>query len=147
MSNSSLAIKADAKTETCSGCGTAVATSNVVYNAMAQVLCPGCAAKAEIVRDEGRAAGNLKAAGWSAVGTGVLAFIGPIAMLGVITYFFAATSMISAIVVINGLSRGNERFTKYLSTGQRSIAWTCAIVGITLSALGVLGVPLLFMPH
>jgi len=134
-------------TQTCNGCGTAVATNNIVYNADAQVMCPPCAAKAEIVRDEGRAAGNLKTAGWSAVGAGVLAFIGPIAMLGIITYLFVATSLVSAIFVINGLSRGNERFTKYLSPGERSMALGCAIVGIALSAMAVLGVPLLFFRH
>lgn len=120
-------------------CGKAISGSELQYTEDAQPICNACAAKREIVRDEGRAAGNLTKAGWTALGSGVAAFFGPMMLLGVITYFFVATALVSAIYAIQGLSSGNERFTRYLSAGQRTTTWITSILGIILSALAVLG--------
>lgn len=131
----------------CSVCGKEIRGAEILYTEDALPACAGCSAKREIVRDEGRAAGNLRKAGWSAVGAGVLAFFGPMAMIGVITYLFVAMALVSAIFAIQGLSSGNERFTKYLTAAQRTTTWICAITGIVLAALAVVGVPGLIAVH
>jgi hypothetical protein len=128
----------------CANCGILVAGSDILYDETARIVCARCAGNAEIVRDEGRAARNLRMAGWSALGCGAVAFFGPIAMLGVITYLFVAMSLAAAIFAIQGMAVGNERFTKYLTASQRATLWITSIIGIVLSALGVFGVASLF---
>jgi hypothetical protein len=113
----------------------------VLYTADAKPTCAMCAAKADLLETDKRAANNIVKAGWGAVGTGTLAFFGPFAMLGIITYFFVASALISAIFAIQGLARGNERFTQHLSGSQRTTVWVCSIVGICLAAVTVLGIP------
>lgn len=125
----------------CVGCGKAISGSDVLYNAKGDTICGACQAKMDIVRDEGRAAGNLVKAAWSSIVAALLAFFGSLAYIGVITYFFVAAAMVSAIFAIQGVSRGNERFTKHLTSGQRMQVWVCAIIGIGIGALAVLGVP------
>jgi hypothetical protein len=121
--------------QACSRCGKSLAAADVLYAPDASVICGECSAKAEIVRDEGRAAGNLRKAAWSSLGSGVLAFFGPIAMVGVITYFFIAGAIVSAIFALTGVSSGNERFTKYLTSSQRTMIWVCCMTAFVLCAI------------
>jgi hypothetical protein len=126
---------------TCSGCGTSLAPADVLYTADATPICAACNAKLDLVETDKRAAANIVKAGWAAVGTGALAFFGPFALLGIITYFFVAGTLISAIFAIQGLARGNERFTQHLTAAQRTTVWICAVVGTSLAAVTVMGVP------
>jgi len=126
---------------TCSGCGKSLAASDVLYTSDAKPICAACNAKADLLETDKRAANNIVKAAWGAVGTGALAFFGPFAMLGVITYFFVAGALVSAIFAIQGLARGNERFTQHLTSGQRSTVWVCSVVGIILAGITVIGVP------
>jgi hypothetical protein len=108
-------------------------------------VCPKCVLATEIVRDEGRAAGNLKTAGWSALGLGAVALASSWAMVGVITYLLIAMSMVPAIFALNGLvGFGNERFTKYLTRPQRATIAITSIAGIALCFLGIALPSLLF---
>ena len=126
---------------TCSGCGKGLAQAEILYTADARPVCAACSAQADLLETDKRAAGNIVKAGWAALGAGALAFVGPIALLGIITYFFVASSVIGAVFAIQGLARGNERFTQHLSEGQRVMGHVCAVGGMILSALTLLGVP------
>jgi hypothetical protein len=77
-----------------------------------------------------------------AVGASLLGFFGQIALLGIISYLFVATAVISGVFALNSLSASNEHFAKYLTSSQRSTTKLCAIVGFIIAALTVAGVPL-----
>jgi hypothetical protein len=127
----------------CANCSVPVSGSGILYDEAARVVCGKCAASANIVRDEGRAAGNLRAAGWSALGCGALALFA-IPMLGIIGYLIGAMSVIAAIFAMQGTSAGNERFTKYLTASQRTTIWITSILGIVLTALGLFSLMSMF---
>jgi hypothetical protein len=119
---------------TCSGCGVALAQADVLYTADAKPVCAACNSKADLVDTDKRAAGNIVKAGWASLGAGALSFVGQIALLGVIAYFFVAASAISGAY--------NDRFTQHLTATQKTTAMVTAVVGIVLSVLTVSGVPM-----
>jgi uncharacterized Zn finger protein (UPF0148 family) len=47
---------------TCSSCGKALATADILYNDRGDVVCGDCSVKADIKGDEKRAANNVKIA-------------------------------------------------------------------------------------
>ena len=131
--------------QACSGCGKQISGSAILYTEDARVVCADCQAKADIVATDKRAAGNIVKAGWSSVGTGVIALGASAAMLGIITWLLVAMTMVPAIFAMSSLASGNERFTTHLSAGQRTTAWLCAVIGIALAALALMGVPRLLI--
>jgi len=126
---------------TCSGCGKSLAAGDVLYTTDAKPVCAACNARADLLDTDKRAAGNIVKAGWGAAGSGALAFAGGFAMLGIITYLFAAAAIVSAIFAMQGLARGNERFSQHVTARQRMTIWVCALLGMLLAGVAVLGIP------
>src|SRR6266850_114010 len=62
------------ETQACSQCGKAISGSDILYTPDARIVCSACSAVAEVQRDEGRAANNIKTAAWSCLGAAVLAW-------------------------------------------------------------------------
>src|SRR5262245_15684181 len=122
--------------QSCTTCAIQLSPSEVLYNADAQVVCAGCNAQADLVDTDKRAARNIVRAAWASVGAGAFAMIGPLAMLGVITYLFVAMAWVSAGFAVQSLGRSaeNDRFTKYLSSAQRMTVWVCSGIGFALGA-------------
>jgi hypothetical protein len=125
----------------CTGCGKALSGADVLYSSAGDVVCAECNDKSDLVDTDKRAAGNIVKAGWAGLGSGVLAFGAGMSLLGIIVWLFVATTLVSSIFALKGLAPGNERFSKLLSTGQRTTATVCAVAGIVLAGLTVLGVP------
>lgn len=131
--------------QACSGCGKPISGSEILYTEDARVVCAACEGKADIVATDKRAAGNIVKAAWSSVGSGLVALGASAAMLGIITWLLVAMAFVPAIFAMSSLASGNERFTQHLSPGQRTGAWVCAVVGIALAALALMGAPRLFI--
>ncbi len=126
---------------TCSGCGVALGGSDVLYTTDGKPVCLSCSANADLLATDKRAAGNIVKAGWGAVGSSLLAAVGQIALMGFMAYFFVAGAIISAAYALKSLAPGNERFSKHLSSGQRSTVQICAIAALIISSLTLLGLP------
>ena len=45
----------------------------------------------------------------------------------------------SGVFALRSLARGNERFTRHLTPGQRRAIFLCTIAGLNLAALSALG--------
>ena len=127
--------------EPCTVCGTPLAPTDVLYTAEAKVVCAACNDKADLLDTDKRAARNIVRAAWGSVGAGVAAMLGPLAMLGIITYMFVAIAWVSAGFAVQSLGRSadNDRFTKHLSSAQRSLVWVCSTIGFALGALAASG--------
>jgi len=127
--------------ETCNSCGVSLAPRDVLYTSEAKVSCADCYNKADLVDTDKRAARNIVKAAWASVGAGVISMCGPLAMLGLFTYFFIATAVLSAAFALQSIARGgdNDRFTKYLSSGQRVTVWVCSGIGLLLAGLAATG--------
>jgi hypothetical protein len=120
------------ETQACSMCGKALSGSDILYTEDARVVCNGCSAKAEISRDEGRAARNIKGAAWSCLGASVFAwFFNPFFIVNI-------AALLSGIFAIKSVLPGNERFTRYLSPGERTMIWVVTIIGFVLTGLELL---------
>jgi hypothetical protein len=117
-----------------------MAVADVLYDTEGNQVCANCNAAADLLATDKRAAGNIVKAGWGALGSGVLAFVGPFMLIGLITYFFVAGALVSGAYVFNSMMRGNERFTVHLTAAHRATAWATACIGIALAALTVFGV-------
>ena len=128
-------------TTTCTGCGVSLAQSDVLYLGDGKPVCQACSAGADLLDTDKRAAGNIVKAGWGALGSAIISAVGQISLMGVIAYFFVAASIISAAYALKSLSAGNERFSKHLSSGQRTTTQICAVVGLIISSLTLMGVP------
>jgi hypothetical protein len=131
----------------CGTCGAAIAGTDFLYNAQGVPSCAGCANKRDLADTDQRAAGNIVKAGWGALGGAVLAFGAGMMFLGIITYLLVASSIASAVFCFLGFGRDSERFSKLLTAGQRTTAFACAIIGLVLSGITVLGVPALISLH
>lgn len=120
---------------TCSGCGAQIAPQNVLYTTAADPVCAKCYAKEDIVETDKRAAANIKRlAIGSAVG-GVITFLSPLSGIGLVVIGCILFSMISGIWALQSMARGNERFTRHLTSGDRTLVWIASIFGIALSGL------------
>ena len=133
--------------QACSSCGKQITGSDVLYTEDARIVCASCQGAADIVSTDKRAAGNIWKAAWSSVGMGVVAFGAGFAMLGIITYLLVAMAIVPAVFAMQGVARGNERFTQHLTSGQQSGIWMLSIIGIILAGLTALGVPGLIAVH
>ena len=110
-------------------CGKAISGSDILYTEDARVVCNACSATAEISRDEGRAARNIKTAAWTCLGASVFAwFFNPFFLVNV-------GAILSGIFAIKSVLPGNERFTKYLTGGERTMIWVVTIIGLVLTGL------------
>jgi hypothetical protein len=122
----------------CAGCGCAMNPNAVLYDADARPVCDACYHRADLLATDRRAADNIRKAGYACLASGVFALFAPIAHIG----FFVACALVaatSAVFAIQSLSRGNERFTRYLTPLQQRIVWVCTIAGLCLTALSGLG--------
>ncbi|HEY1556321.1 MAG TPA: hypothetical protein VGF94_15910 [Kofleriaceae bacterium] len=134
-------------TTLCGSCGAPLEGSNFLYSAQGVPSCAKCAAKVDIANTDLRAAGNIVKAGWSALGGGVLAFAAGMMFLGIITYLIVAGSIASAVFCFLGFSKDSERFSRLLTASQRTTAFACAVIGLVLCGVTVLGVPALISLH
>src|SRR5262245_8499627 len=127
--------------ETCSSCGTALAPNQILYTPNAKVICAACNDKADLVDTDKRAASNIVKAAWGSLGAGAISLIAPLALMSIITYLFVAVAILSAGFAIKSMEHGgdNDRFTKYLSGGQRIMVWVCSGIGVLLAGATALG--------
>jgi DNA-directed RNA polymerase subunit RPC12/RpoP len=120
------------ETSICSGCGKAVSGADILYTADANVVCPECSAKDDIVATDKRAARNIQSAAVSSLLAGLLSvFFNPIFAPMVIAFA-------SGGYALKSLMPGNERFTKHLSKGAQTAVWIFACLGIAAAAFRVL---------
>jgi uncharacterized protein YqgC (DUF456 family) len=119
-----------------------LAQHDILYSTDGEPQCAACHAKADLVATDVRAAGNIVKAGWGAIGASLLGCFGQIALLGIISYFFVATAVISSVYALNSLSSSNEHFAKHLTDSQRSTTRLLAIVALVIAGLTIVGVPL-----
>jgi hypothetical protein len=118
---------------TCSSCGKALATADILYNDRGDVVCSDCAAKADIKGDEGRAANNIKIAAITCLAGAI--FAGSAFFVGFGLGFFSAgvISVAAGFFALNGLAGpGAEKFVAYLSPAAKSTAWVCVSLGVAI---------------
>jgi hypothetical protein len=115
-----------------------MAPNAVLYDAHARPVCDDCNARADLLATDRRAADNIRKAGYACLAAGVAALFAPIAHIGflVACVLVAATS---GLFALRSLARGNERFTRHLTPGQRRAVFLCTIAGLNLAALSALG--------
>jgi hypothetical protein len=130
-------------TTACSGCGAAIEQANVLYTADARIVCAKCYANEDIIATDKRAAQNIVKAAIGCAVFGVVSFFSPLSgFLAVVIGCIVAT-FVSGIYAIQSLARGNERFTKHLTSGDRILIWFCSIFGFLIAGLmglAILGV-------
>lgn len=109
----------------------------VLYDAQARAVCNACFDRADLAATDGRAAGNIRKAGYLSLAGGLASMVAPIAMGFLVVC--AVLTLTSGVYALQSLARGNERFTRLLTPVQRQVAWVCAIAGIALLALSLMG--------
>jgi hypothetical protein len=118
----------------CTSCGKPITGADILYTEDANPICMQCNGVRSIHVDEERAARNIQKAAWTCLVTAIIGyFINPFFIMNVF-------AMLSGIWAIQSMARGNERFTNYLSSGERGQIWVCSILGIALTALQVLAI-------
>jgi hypothetical protein len=122
----------------CAGCGRAMAPNAVLYDADARPVCDACYARADLLATDRRAADNIRKAGYGCLAAGAAALVAPIAHVGFLVACVIAAAT-SGVFALRSLARGNERFTRHLTPGQRRAVAVCAIAGLNLAALSALG--------
>jgi hypothetical protein len=122
----------------CAGCGRAMAPNAVLYDAEARPVCDACFAKADLLATDHRAADNIRKAGYACLAGGVGTLFAPLLNFAFLVACIAVT-VTSAAYAMSSLSRGNERFSQYLTPMQKRIVWGCSILGLNLMALALLG--------
>jgi hypothetical protein len=111
----------------CSKCGVALAPGDVLYTASAEIVCAKCFGVADIAATDQRAANNIVAAAGTCLLAAVIGwFINPV---------FLATfmSLASGGFALKSMLPGNERFTKLLGPGKRTLVWVVAGTGIAIT--------------
>lgn len=120
---------------TCSTCGRPISGGDVLYSPEGATLCPACNAGRELLDADKRAAANIKASAWSALGLAILSlFLNPFFLVTI-----AAVS--SGVYAIKSLQPDNERFAKHVASSRITIMFA-AIAGIVI-ALGLIGLRVL----
>jgi uncharacterized membrane protein len=130
-------------TTTCSQCGVTLQPADVLYTADARVVCQKCYALGDIVETDKRAAHNIRNAAIACAVLGVLSFFSPLSGFMVVVIGCVVATFVSGIYAIQSLARGNERFTRHLTGGDRILIWFCCIFGFLIAGLmglAVLGV-------
>ncbi|HEX4453733.1 MAG TPA: hypothetical protein VH143_22840 [Kofleriaceae bacterium] len=119
---------------TCTGCGTELATADVLYSPRGEVVCAACTDKAGLADDERKAGRNIRrAAVVSAVG-GVFGFCALSVAFGLGFYAGAIAAVSSGLFALNGLVGADaERFTKTMTASDRGVAWIGLAIGLGLS--------------
>lgn len=118
---------------TCSGCGIEVADANILYTGDARIVCAKCYAQEDIIATDKRAAHNIRNAAVAAAGGGIASFFSPLSGMMIVVIACVVATFVSGIYALQSLSRGNERFTKHLTSGDRMLIWVCCIFGFVLS--------------
>ena len=117
-------------TTACSSCGKALAPSDILYTEDAKVVCVECSTKREIVRDEKGAARNIRMASFTCLGA---------ALFGLFFYAGAIISIASGVFAGQAImSAGDERFTKHISPGEKTVIIACTVLGLAISSFETL---------
>lgn len=102
------------------------------------MVCSVCFDQASLRGHEQRAAGNIQKAAWSCLTCSVLAwFFDPFFMIDVLC-------VLSGLFALKSMTRGNERFTRYLSGGEHTQVWVCTILGLAIMGVHLLLVLVVF---
>ena len=102
------------------------------------MVCSLCSDLASLRGHEQRAAGNIQKAAWSCLTCSLLAwFFDPFFSVDVLC-------VLSGLFALRSMTRGNERFTRYLGAGARTQVWVCTVLGLAIMAVHVLLVLLVF---
>jgi hypothetical protein len=129
---------------TCSTCGKALAPADILYTDDARVVCVTCSTKQEIVRDEKGAARNIRMASFTCLGAALFGFAAFSVGFGLFFYAGAIISIASGIFAGQAiLSSGDERFTKHIAPGEKTVIVFCTVLGLLISSfetLVILGV-------
>jgi hypothetical protein len=127
----------------CNMCGVALAPADVLYTQDARIVCAKCYANLDIVETDKRAAHNIRNAAIACAVMGVISFFSPLSGFMAVVIGCVVASFVSGIYAIQSLARGNERFTRHLTSGDRVLIWFCCIFGFLVAGimgLAVLGV-------
>jgi hypothetical protein len=110
-------------------CGTQLKSSDVLYTSEGNMVCTACSGKSSMLDDEKRAAGNIQKAAWSCLASALFGWLfNPMFVMNILT-------ILGGIYAIQSMMRGNERFTKYLSSGARTQIWVCSIAGLAITGI------------
>ena len=113
-------------------CGKAISGSDILYTEDAREVCATCSAQASIQGDERRAARNIQVAAWTCLGISLASWLFD-------PYFVCnITAILSGVYALKSMGRGNERFTRYLTSGGRTQVWVCSIIGLVLTGIQLL---------
>jgi hypothetical protein len=123
----------------CSSCGKALAAADILYTDEAKIVCVECSTKREIVRDEKGAARNIRMASFTCLGAALFGFAAFAVGYGLFFYAGAIISVASGIFAGQAiLSAGDERFTKHISPGEKTVIIICTVLGLAISSFETL---------
>jgi len=122
----------------CSSCGQALATADILYTEDARVVCLACSSKREIVRDEQRAARNIKIAAFTCLGAALFGFGSFAIGFGLFFYAAAIVSVASGIYAGGALINGHDRFTQHMTSADKTLAWICTGLGLAVAGFETL---------
>ena len=116
----------------------------MLYTDEAKIVCADCAGKAEISRDEGRSARNIKRAALTCLVAALLGLAALVTMFVVGFWASAVISVAAGLFAANSMLTNGERFLRYLSAVDKTVIWVCTVVGLgiavfeTLSMFGII---------
>ena len=132
-------MTASMSTQACTSCGKALAPTDVLYTEDAKIVCVECSTKREIVGDEKRAARNIRMASFTCLGAALLGFASFAVGYGLFFYAGAIISFASGIFAGQAiLSASDDRFTKHISPGEKTVIIACTVIGLALSSFETL---------
>lgn len=109
-----------------------LAQSDVLYTPDARIVCAACSAKSDLLETDKRAGGNIRHAGYAALGLAVCSLVFNILFLCTLASAF------SAIVALTSMgSRDDDRFTKHIGK-DRSLVLICAVLALVIDAFYIL---------
>ena len=118
---------------TCSSCGKALATSDILYNTRGDVVCVECNAKADIVGDEKRAANNIRIAAITCFLAGGAALAAFFVDFGLGFIAGGVISVTAGFFAMNGMAgKGAAKFVAYLSPSAKTVVWVLALGGLAI---------------
>lgn len=126
-------------TTACSSCGKALAPADILYTEDAKIVCVECSTKREIVRDERGAARNIRMASFTCLGAALFGFASFAVGYGLFFYAGAIISVASGIFAGQALmSAGDDRFTKHISPGEKTVIIACTVLGLAIASFETL---------
>jgi hypothetical protein len=116
----------------CSVCSRPISGGEVLYTAQGNLICPGCNARIDLQQTDLRAAKNITNSAISSLMLGLFSFF--------INPFFIITvmSVSGGIYALRSLGPSNHRFAQHVES-KRGLIYVCAIAGLIMSALNVIG--------